>query len=99
MIYANWIFRTIGYSIYNFKTDRCNRLELVVGNLSIMGRICSHRSLIFIRILYCKAGASFNEKMQNTEIEHAQYISSLLGLEMFEIQSDSYSTLKEVINN
>ena len=39
------------------------------------------------------------EKMQNTEIEHAQYISSLLGLEMFEIQSDSYSTLKKVINN
>jgi len=41
---------------------------------------------------------SLLEKMQNTEIEHAQYISSLLGLEMFEIQSDSYSTLKEVIN-
>ena len=42
---------------------------------------------------------SLLEKMQNTEIEHAQYISSLLGLEMFEIQPDSYSTLKEVINN
>lgn len=37
--------------------------------------------------------------MQNTEIEYAQYIAGLLGLEMFEIQSDSYSTLKEVINN
>ena len=42
---------------------------------------------------------SLLEKMQNTEIEHAQYISSLLGLEMFEVRSDSYNTLKEVINN
>ena len=42
---------------------------------------------------------SLLKEMQNIEIEHAQYISNLLGVEMYEIQSDSYDNLKRVVIN
>lgn len=42
---------------------------------------------------------SLLKEMQNTEIEHAKYISNLLGVEMYKIQSDSYDTFKLSIND
>lgn len=42
---------------------------------------------------------SLLKEMQNTEIEHAKYISNLLGVEIYEIQSDSYDILKKIISN
>ena len=65
--------------------------------------VVSETPEIIAKRLYQRDGKRYEtsllEKMQNTEIEHAQYLSSLLDLEMFEVQSDSYNTLKEVINN
>lgn len=65
--------------------------------------VLSETPEIIAKRLYQRDGKRYEtsllEKMQNTEIEHAQYLSSLLDLEMFEVQSDSYNTLKEVINN
>lgn len=42
---------------------------------------------------------SLLKEMQNTEIEHAKYISNLLGVEIYEIHSDSYDNFKCFVIN
>lgn len=42
---------------------------------------------------------SLLKEMQNIEIEHAKYISNLLGVEIYEIQSDSYDNFKCFVIN
>lgn len=67
------------------------KLILVTENPEVIGSRLSQRDGKGYDICLLK-------RMQELEKEHALHISSLLNIKMYEIQSDSYTELEEIIN-